>query len=190
MAEKIVNGLDVQAVMDTVKAVEGNPEIADFRFRLTNRWESGGYNRGTVGKFYGALQENVHNDRFVMPADEPTLLAGTDKGPNAIEYLLQALAACITGTLVYHSAIRGIEIRSMESEYEADIDLRGFLGMSEEVNKAPRRVRVMVRVDTDEENIEKLKEFSGLSPVYNAIRDSMDVEISIKRMAAGKKKAA
>jgi len=188
--KKIVNGVDVQAVMDTVKAIEGKPDIAEFKFRLKNEWFSGGHNVGTAGPFHGANQENEHRSRLEMTADEPELLAGTDKGPNAVEYLLQALAACITGTLVYHSAVRGIEIRAMESEIEGDIDLRGFLGISDTVKKGCKTVHVKFRVDTDEGNMETLRELVNLSPVYDTMKSYSDVKVEIERMAEEKSKAA
>jgi len=188
--KKIVNGVDVQAVMDTVKAIEGKAEIADFTFRLKNEWVDGGQNRGTAGPFHGALHENDHMEKFVMTADEPGILAGTDKGPNAVEYLLQALAACVTGTLVYHSAVRGIEIRAMESEIEGNIDLRGFLGISDEVKKGCKKMSVKFRVDTDEKNLATLRELVNLSPVYDTLKNYTEVDVSIERMSEAKSKAA
>jgi len=188
--KKLLNGVDVQAVMDTVKAIEGKPEIADFKFRLTNKWVSGGHNRGTVGDFYGAMQENTHKIKLEYDADEPEMLAGTDKGANPVEYLLTALAACVTTTMVFHAAIRGIEIEELESELEGDIDLRGFLGLSRDVKRGYKNIRVKFRVKTAEENIEKLKALSKLSPVFNSVTEATRVDIDIERMAGKEAKAA
>jgi len=183
MAEKkMVNGVDVQFVSDTVSAIEGNPEIAEFKFRLTDKWINGSHNRGTVGDFYGALQENSHKIKLVYDADEPEILAGNDGGGNPVEYLLMALAGCVTTTMVMHAALRGIEIEELESELEGDIDLRGLLGLSNQVKRGYKNIRVKFRVKTAEENIEKLKALSKLSPVFNTIREATQVDVDIVRM--------
>ncbi|MGB6378445.1 MAG: OsmC family protein, partial [Syntrophobacteria bacterium] len=87
----------------------------------------------------------------------------------AVEYVLHALAACLTTTLVYHAALRGIELEEVESELEGDLDLRGLLGLSDEVQRGYQQIRVNFKVKTDAENIEKLKAFSKLSPVVETI---------------------
>jgi uncharacterized OsmC-like protein len=181
MSEKIVNGVNVTAVEDTVKAIEGQPDIANFKFRISNKWISGGHNHSTVGDFFGANQENAHEKTHELDADEPPILAGEDKGPNPVEHLLNALAACLTTTLVYHAAIRGIRIEELESELEGDIDLRGFLGLSRDVRRGYENIRVNFKVKTEAENIEKLKALSKLSPVFDVTSNGTKVDVSIER---------
>ena len=55
---KIVNGVNVSALFETIDAVKGNAEIAKFNFRATNRWMGGDKNRSTIKEFTGALQEH------------------------------------------------------------------------------------------------------------------------------------
>ena len=182
MAEqKIVNGVDVSKVEGTVEAIKGQPDIAKFKFRLNNKWINAGHNHSTVGKFYGTNQENSHLQTFEMDADEPFILAGTDLCANPVEYLLHALAGCLTSTLVYHAAVRGIKIEELESSLEGDIDIRGFLGLSDEVRRGYQNILVNFKVKTDAENIEKLKALSKLSPVFDVISNGTKVDVQIER---------
>ena len=109
------------------------------------------------------------------------MLAGKDRGANPVEHLLAALAACVTTTLIYHAAIRGIKIDELESDLEGDIDLRGFLGLTNEVRKGYQNIRVNFKVKTDAENIEKLKALSKLSPVYDVTSNGTKVDINIEQ---------
>ena len=179
--EPKVNGVDVGVVESTVKAIEEKPDLAKSKFRARNEWVSGGYNRSTINGFYGAGQENYRSKPFVLEADEPPLLAGEDRGANPVEHLLNALAACMTTTMVYHSAIRGINVEEVESELEGDIDLRGFLGLSDEVRKGYEEIRVKFRVKTDAENVKRLKAFSRLSPVYDVVSKGTRVTVQIEK---------
>ena len=179
--EAKVNGVDVDAVESTVKAIEEKPELARSKFRAHNEWVDGGYNRSTINSFYGAGQENHRSKPFILEADEPPLLAGEDRGANPVEHLLNALAACMTTTMVYHAAIRGINVEELESELEGDIDLRGFLGLSDEVRRGYEEIRVNFKVKTDAENVEKLKAFSRLSPVYDVVSNGTRVKVQIEK---------
>jgi uncharacterized OsmC-like protein len=178
---KVVNGVNVDAVNSTVKAIQGQPEIAKFKFRLHNKWISGGHNNSLISNFYGANQDISHARPFKLEADEPPILAGEDLGANPVEHLLNALAACLTTTLIYHAAIRDIKIEELESELEGDIDLRGFLGLTNEVRKGYENIRVKFKVKTAEENIEKLKAFSKLSPVFDVTSNGTNVDVQIER---------
>jgi uncharacterized OsmC-like protein len=177
----MLNGVNVSAVESMVEAIKEKPDIANFRFRLKNKWINGGHNHSTVDSFYGANQENSHLKVFELDSDEPPVFAGEDIGANPVEHLLNALAACVTTTLIYHAALRGIKIDELESDLEGDIDLRGFLGLSKEVRKGYENIRVNFKVKTDAENIEKLKALSKLSPVFDVTSKGTNVSISIER---------
>ena len=179
--EPKVNGVDVAAVRNTVSAIEEKPDLAKSKFRAHNQWISGGHNRSTINAFYGAGQENYRSKPFVLDADEPPLLAGEDRGANPVEHLLNALAACVTTTMVYHAAIRGINVEEVESKLEGDIDLRGFLGLSDEVRKGYEEIRVEFKVKTDAENVDRLKAFSKLSPVYDVVSKGTRVKVKIEK---------
>jgi len=180
--EKILNGVNVTTVENVADDIKENPDLAKCKFRLKNKWISGGHNHATVGDFYAANQENAHLKTLELDADEPPILAGKDIGPNPVEHLLNALSGCLTTTLVYHAALRGIQIDELESELEGDIDLRGFMGMSDEVRKGYENIRVNFKVKTDAENLKRLKALSKLSPVYDVTTKGTNVDVQIERM--------
>ena len=176
-----VNGVALDTLMDTVKAIKADPELGACRFRASNRWLGANHNRTTVTGFYGAKQEIAHRQTFEMDADEPPILAGEDQGANPVEHLLHALASCVTTSMVAHAAVRGIRIEALESELEGDIDLRGFLGLSSDVPKGYTDIRVKFKVKADAEDIDKLDELARYSPVFNTLMTSVPVSIAIEQ---------
>jgi uncharacterized OsmC-like protein len=177
----VINGVDIGTVESTVHAIQEKPDLAKSKFRARNTWISGGHNRSQINHYYGAGQEHSRSKPFVLDADEPPILAGEDHGANPVEYLLHALAACMTTTMVYHAAIRGIRLDEVESNLEGDIDLRGFLGLSDEVRRGYQEIRVNFKVKTDAENVERLKAFSKLSPVFDVVSNGTQVTVHIER---------
>jgi OsmC-like protein len=107
--------------------------MAKLQFRASNRWISGTHNQSTLHGFHGALQEMAHERPFVLAADHPAVLVGQDRGPTPVEYLLHALAACLTAGIANIAAPRGVRLTEVESTVEGDIDILGILGLSEEV---------------------------------------------------------
>jgi uncharacterized OsmC-like protein len=175
----VVNGVDVERMGATVQAVQQNPTLATFQFRAANRWITG-HNRSTIQSFYGAGQEDaVRTQPFVLDADEPPVLLGEDHGANPVEYVLHALAACLTTSLVYHAAARGIRIESVESRLEGDLDLRGFLGLSDTVRRGYRQIRVHFAIKSDAP-AEQLKELTTFSPVHDIVSNPVPVQITIE----------
>ena len=179
--EQILNGVNVTAVNDLVKNVEADPELGQCKFHIKNNWNTCGQNQSQVASFYAAKQEIQHEVPFTLNADEPPLLAGHDKGPNPVEHLLNALAGCLTTTLVYHAAVRDIKVEELESELEGDLDIRGFLGLSKEVRPGFQNIRVNFKVRTDTGNIEKLKALCKLSPVFDVISKGTNVQVNIEK---------
>lgn len=171
-AQHTVNGVNVDELFGTIDAVKKAPVIAKFRFRAGNRWMGGGHNRTTVANFYGTQQDHERKEPFVLDADEPPLLLGRDLGPNPVEYALTALAACVTTSIVYHAAAKGITIRAMESRLEGDIDLQGFLGIRDDVPRGYQAIRMVVDIDADAPP-EKLEEIVRLGPTYSPVYDTI-----------------
>jgi len=178
------NGVNVDELFNTIDAVKSSPVIAKFKFRADNQWLDGGHNRTTIKDFYGIQKTHSHEATFNLDADEPPLLLGTGKGPNPVEYLLTALAACVTTSLVYHAAARGIVLNSVESRLEGDIDLRGFLGISKDVRKGYQEIRMVFKIDADvpQEDLEELVQLGPTySPVFDSITKGVPVSVSLDR---------
>lgn len=176
----MVNGIHLETLQGTVNAIAQDPDLGACKFRATNKWMGGAHNCTTVKGFYGAKQEIAHKQTFELHADEPPILAGNDDGANPVEHLLNALAACVTTSMVAHAAVRGIEIDEMESELEGDIDLRGFLGLDSEVPKGFTDIRMKFTVKTDTDNLEQLKMLSAFSPVFNTLMQGARVDIAVE----------
>jgi uncharacterized OsmC-like protein len=176
---KRVNGINLDVLLGTVNAVKNDPELGRCKFRATNKWVDAAHNCTTVKGFHAAKQEIDHKQTFELHCGEPAMLAGEDDGANPVEHLLNALAGCVTTSMVAHAAVRGIAIQELESELEGDIDLRGFFGLAD-VPKGYTAIRMKFKVKTDEENIEKLKSLALFSPVYNTLINGAKVDIQVE----------
>ena len=174
-----VNGVDVDKLFGTIDAVKKNPVVATFRFRAGNQWLGGGHNRTKIGNYYGTGQDHERREPFVLDADEPPILLGKDQGPNPVEYALTALAACVTTSIVYHAAAKGVRINAMESRLEGDIDLQGFLGLRKDVPRGYKEIRMFVKIDADAPP-EKLAEIVQLGPTYSPVFDTITRAVPVK----------
>lgn len=176
----MINGVDCAALGATIEAIENNPEVAQFRFGARNQWMGGGHNRSSIQEFYGACEmDSKRAQPFVLDAGEPPVLLGADEGANPVEYLLHALVSCMTTSMVYHAAARGIEVRSVESRVEGDLDLRGFLGMSQEVRKGYRQIRIVFDVKS-EGSADVLRQCAFMSPVLDCVGRGVPVEAEVR----------
>ncbi|REJ77492.1 MAG: OsmC family peroxiredoxin [Acidobacteria bacterium] len=180
--EKIVNGVNVTDLYNTIDAVNEQSEIAKFQFKASNRWINGANNKTSVDEFYGACENHSREAPFTFEKDEPPVLLGSDKGANPVEYLFAALAGCLTTSLVYHAAARGIELDEIESTYEGDIDLRGFLGLDETVRNGYQGITVTfsIRSDAPREQLEELVELAQQrSPVFDCVANPVPVSAKL-----------
>jgi len=179
-----INGIDVARLSGTIDHISDNPALARFQFRARNKWIDGGHNRSTIKEFYGAGQEDTsRTEPFVLDVDEPPVLLGENRAPNAGEYVLHALAACLTGTLVYHAAARGIALEGLECTIEGDVDLHGFLGLDESVRPGYKNVRVAFKAtgDFDDEQLAELASLTRYSPVRDIVNNPVPVAIDVAR---------
>jgi uncharacterized OsmC-like protein len=179
---KTINGVNVDQLFSTVELIKANPEVAQFKFRATNRWIDGTHNRATVKDFYGALKEDTSRDPWVFEIDEPPVLCGKNLAANPVEYLLVALSGCLTTSLVAHAAARGIPIKKVESRYEGELDLRGFLGLSEDVPVGYQGIRLYFKIDADVSEAQKeelIQMAQKYSPVFNSIAKPVAVSVQL-----------
>jgi uncharacterized OsmC-like protein len=174
------NGVNVAALFATIEAVKGNAAIAKFNFRAANHWLGGEKNRSTIQQFSGALQEHrTAGPTFTFDNGEAPVLLGEDQAPNPVEWLLHALIGCMTTTIAYHAAGRGITVDAIDSELDGDIDLRGFLGLNEEVRKGYNDIRVHMRVKTKADPA-TIKALTTMSPVFDTVARSVPVAVTVE----------
>jgi len=174
----IVNGVDTAKLSATVGAIKADASLAHFQFRLSNQWVGGGENRSRIDDFYGVGQEMRHKQPFFLVSDEPEVLLSQDRGPNAGEYVLHALASCLTCALVYHAAARGITVKGIATRLEGDIDLQGFLGLSKNVRRGFENIRVMFDIDADCDDAGKqelIEMAQAYSPVFDMLANGLPV---------------
>jgi uncharacterized OsmC-like protein len=165
------NGVDTSKMFATLDLIREQPELARFQFRATNRWIDGAHNRSTIKDFYAAGgEDDSRAETFEIDAGEPAILLGSDTGPNPAEYLLHALAACLTTSIVYVAAARKVRLTSVESTLTGDMDVRGALGVSEQPRNGFERIGVSFRVTGDAPK-EKLREVVQRAQARSAVND-------------------
>jgi uncharacterized OsmC-like protein len=181
--DTIRNGVDTERMFATLDLIKVQPELARFQFRASNRWLNGAHNRSTIQGFYAAGGEDTSRaEAFVIDAGEPAILLGTDTGANPAEYLLHALAACLTTSIAYVAAARKVKLTSVESTLVGEMDVRGALGVSDEVRNGFERISVSFRV-TGEAPEEKLREVveraKARSAVFDMVSNGVPVEVTV-----------
>jgi uncharacterized OsmC-like protein len=151
--ERIRNG-DSAQIYSTLDAIKENPALGIFQFRAQNRWLDGAH----------------------VDADKPA-------NPNPAEYLLHALAACLTTTLVHTATARNIVLTEVTSTLEGDMDVRGCLGLSDDVPNGFTDIRVNFTV-TGDAPPEKLRELvervQARSVVFDMVHSGVPVDITVE----------
>ena len=178
-----LNGVDVATLFATLDAVKGQNEIAAFQFRATNSWVSGTHSRSKISGFHGAMQEMEHDHETEVVSDHPAVLVGQDTGPTPVEYLLHAIAACLTAGVANIAAARGVGLTKVSSTVEGDIDLLGILGLSDgSVRNGYEQIKVTFHIDADadEETVRGLvAQSTKRSAVYDALTNPTPVVIDV-----------
>ena len=177
------NGVDTPTLFATLDAVKGQPEIAKFQFRASNTWVNGTHSRSSISGYYGAMQEMEHKQVTVLDADHPPVLVGNDNGPTPVEFLLHAIAACLTAGIANIAAARRVDLTKVTSTVEGDIDLLGILGLSDgSVRNGYKQIKVTFHIegDADEETLRGIVEQSrSRSAVYDALTNPTPVVVDV-----------
>jgi uncharacterized OsmC-like protein len=176
------NGVDTATLFATLDAVKQAPQAASFQFRAHNQWISGTHNRSTITDFFGVGEERAHERTFVFDADHPAVLVGQDHGPTPVEFVLHALAACLTAGLANIAAARRVKLTEVRSTVTGDIDLNGILGLDPEVRNGYQQitVRFTVKGDAPAEQLRELVEQSrARSAVFDVITNGVPVTIEV-----------
>jgi uncharacterized OsmC-like protein len=181
----LINGVAIDNLLTTIDAIKKTPSIAIFKFRVHNQWEGASQNSSTVDEYYGAGEDMSRRKPFVLLADEPPILLGQDTAANPVEHLLHALASCLTTSMVYHAAVRGIHIEEIESSLEGDLDLHGFLELDKRVRNGYQGIRVKfkIKADVTEDQFQQLVQLgSGHSPVFDSLTKGVPVSVTAERL--------
>jgi len=181
--QNVQNGVNVDQMMGTIEAVKSTPSLAQFRFRSSSKWDGGARARTSIRSFYGAGQEDTtRKETFVLEGDEPPVLLGTNGAPNAVEAVLHALSSCMTVAFIYPAAAQGIKVSSLEYTMEGDVDLHGFLQLSDKIRPGLQNIRVKARVKADapRAKIQELLDYATkTSPVMDTIRNPVPVTVEL-----------
>jgi uncharacterized OsmC-like protein len=181
--QNVQNGVNVDQLMDTIEAVKSTPSLAQFRFRSSSSWEGGARSRTSIKSFYGAGEEDTsRKETFVLEGDEPAVLLGSNRAPNAAEALLSALCGCMTVAFVFPAAAQGIKVDSLEFAIEGDVDLQGFMQLSDKIRPGLQNIRVKakVRADASRAKIQELLDYATkTSVVMDTIRNPVPVTVEL-----------
>jgi uncharacterized OsmC-like protein len=176
------NGVDTATLFATLDAVKQAPEAAKIQFRAHNEWVGGTHNHSTIAGFFGVGEERSHERTFVFDADHPAVLVGQDHGPTPVEFVLHALAACLTAGLANIAASRRVRLTEVRSTVTGDIDLNGILGLNRDVRNGYEQitVRLTIKGDAPAEKLREIVEQSrARSAVYDIITNRVPVTIEV-----------
>lgn len=178
----VKNGVNVDQLVDTIGAVQQDPELAKFEFRAKNNWIDGGHCVSSIKSFYGVgAEDSSREEPFTMECSHPQVLLGNDEAATPPEVVLHSLASCLTGAMVYHAAANGITIEGAESSISGGMDLQGFLGLKPEIRKGFNGIKFTLKVKSDA-TAEQLDYLARFSPVFDMIRNPTPVSIEIEKV--------
>lgn len=179
--ELVRNGVDVGALEEAVVAITGDPEVGRFVFEAETRWTDSLKSVTSIDEFTQA-GERISTREFRIEGDEPEQILGERTAPNAVELLLAALGSCLSVGYAANAAALDIELRDLRFEIEGDVDLRGFLGISDDVRPGYKSITCTAHVEADatEDEIEELRErVEATSPLLDNITSEVPVETHV-----------
>ena len=176
------NGVDTLKLFATINVVASQPELASFQFRAQSRWIKGTHSQSTMTGFYGAGAELNYVNTFKADADHPGVLCDEDNAPTPIEYVLHALASCLTAGIANIAAARGVSLYSVTSTVEGNMDMQGILGISDKVRNGFDFVRISFQLEGDAPEA-KLREIvaqsQARSAVFDILTNGVPVDITV-----------
>jgi len=165
--ETTINGIDTNGLKEVMKEVLQLPEKGKVGFQVSTRWQGGTRTEAQVEGF--EIGGDHVARKFTIPSDEPFELLGGNTAPNPQELLMAALNACMAVGYVTGCATKGIELESLEIDTQGELDLRGFLNLSESVKPGYEQIVQTVRIKgsgTPEQFLEVHKAVLATSPNY------------------------
>jgi uncharacterized OsmC-like protein len=176
------NGVNVQALLDAREALREAPDATKFTWRASCKWVNGTYSEAKVSNFFGLGEEQSHKTETTFEADHPEIFASEDRGITPIEYLLVGLASCLTAGIASVAQNRGIQLRSVESKLEGEMDIQGILGIDSDVRNGYEDIKVVFNIDADasKEDIEAIvAQSQKRSAVYDALTNPVNVTVDV-----------
>ncbi len=176
------NGVNVEALLGAREALGGAPEAAQFTWRASCAWLNGTHSNTSIDGFFGLGGEQNHRAQYSYDVDHPEIFASEDNGPTPVEYILVGLAGCLTAGIAAVAQNRNIQLHSVKSTIEGDMDVRGILGMDSDIRNGFSNIKVKYQIDADasEEDIKALvAQSQKRSAVYDIITNPTDVEVEV-----------
>ena len=176
------NGVNVEALFGAQEALASAPEAAKFKWRSTVEWINGTHSRSTIEGFYGLGAEQKHKTETSFSADHPEVFASEDLGVTPVEYLLVGLASCLTAGVAAVAQARKVQLRSVSATLEAGMDVRGILGVDEDVRNGFDGIKVTYKIDADAspEDIKAIvAQSQKRSAVYDIISNPTNISVEV-----------
>ena len=179
------NGVNVEALLGAKAALSDAPEGAQFRWRTTSEWVNGTHSRATVDGFYGLGAEQRHRRSSVFDSDHPEIFASADNGVTPTEYVLVALAGCLSAGIAAVAQHRNIQLHSVRATLEAGMDLQGVLGIDSNVRNGFDGITVHYEIDADastEQIAALVAQSQKRSAVFDIVANPTDVTVTTSKV--------
>jgi uncharacterized OsmC-like protein len=176
------NGVNVEALLGARNALTEAPEAAAFTWRASCEWQNGTHSRSSIETFFGLGEEQSHRTRTSFEADHPEIFASQDNGVTPVEYVLVALASCLTAGVAAVAQNREIQLRSVEATLEGSMDVRGILGADSDVRNGFSDIKVSYTIDADAspDDIKALvAQSQKRSAVYDIITNPTNITVEV-----------
>ncbi len=175
------NGVNVEQLGQTIEAITDDPTGGQFQFRAATEWTDALQSVTTINGFDQA-GDHITTQEFTINGDEPEEILGNRTAPNAVELLLAALGSCLSVGYAANAAAMDIELNDLRFELEGDVDLRGFLGISEDVRAGYNTVTCTTYIDadaTDDELADLRERVETTSPLIDNISNEVSLETTL-----------
>jgi len=182
MATSVNNGVNVDALLAAREALKGAPAAANFTWRASCKWQNGTHSETTVQGFHGLGEEQKHKTEFSFSADHPEIFASEDQGATPVEFVLVGLASCLTAGVAAVAQARKIQLRSVSATLEAGMDIRGILGVDEDVRNGFDGIKVTYKIDADASPADIkaiVAQSQKRSAVYDIITNPTNVTVEV-----------
>jgi uncharacterized OsmC-like protein len=176
------NGVNVQALLDARTALAEAPAGAKFKWQATSEWVNGTHSQTTIANFFGLGTDQSHKTSWTYGADHPEVFAAEDRAPTPVEFVLVALASCLTAGIAAVAQNRKIQLNSVKATLEGDHDILGILGGDPEVRNGFTDIRVHFDVDAEAspDDIKALvAQSQKRSAVFDALTNPTNVTVTV-----------